>query len=137
MGICSSCLGRQKEPETSRLLSDDPYRSSYGSRAQTTRRPADEADIEHTRREREILESIAHGMSEEVVDIFTILPENQENINQDRSSSSPPQTNGFKEEDARAQKMAYGTVNKAHINRISAPMSSLKHDWDDVKANMG
>ncbi|KAL8723479.1 MAG: hypothetical protein Q9225_000212 [Loekoesia sp. 1 TL-2023] len=69
MGICSSCLGGRRkrhveDPETSRLLSDDPYRSNYGSRTQNARRPADEADAEHARREREVLESIAHGMSE-------------------------------------------------------------------------
>lgn len=92
MGICSSCLGggRRKpheacfisapldsfglltgslrghqDPETSRLLSDDPYRSNYGSRTPNIRRTAEEADAELDRqRERAALESIAHGMSE-------------------------------------------------------------------------
>ncbi|KAL8951327.1 MAG: hypothetical protein Q9222_002692 [Ikaeria aurantiellina] len=68
MGICSSCLGLgrrdRQDPETSRLLSDDPYRQTYGSRTQTPRRPATEPDSEDVRREREALENIAHGMSE-------------------------------------------------------------------------
>ncbi|KAI4288089.1 MAG: hypothetical protein L6R35_002647 [Caloplaca aegaea] len=69
MGICSSCLGdgrkQHKDPETSRLLSDDPYRATYGSRSQNPRRSAEEAEADDVRRrERAILESIAHGMSE-------------------------------------------------------------------------
>lgn len=123
--------------ETSRLLFDDPYRSNYGSRGGNTRRPADEADAEHTRREREVLESIAHGMSEEVLDIFTILPDSSEDTASALSGSPPHQTNGFKEEDARAPIMAYRTVKKAHIDKISTPMTNSKHDWKDVKAAVG
>ncbi|KAI4145808.1 MAG: hypothetical protein L6R39_003689 [Caloplaca ligustica] len=137
MGICSSCLGggrrkKHEDPETSRLLSDNPYTPNYGSRAHNTRRSAEEADIDNAKqRERAALESIAHGMSEVVVDIFTILPESSDDVNQDRSGSPPPQTNGFKEDDARAQPMAYRTVKKAHLDKITAPLSSM-HDWKDV-----
>ncbi|KAL8675097.1 MAG: hypothetical protein Q9168_000468 [Polycauliona sp. 1 TL-2023] len=141
MGICSSCLGRGrrdqlKDPEASRLLSDDPFRS-YGSRAPFARRPLDEPDPEYVRRERAALETIAHGMSEDVVDIFTILPEPSEDMNQDRSSSPEPETNGFKEDDARAHSIAYRTVKRAHIDKISSPMGGGKHDWRDAKAAMG
>ncbi|KAL8681781.1 MAG: hypothetical protein Q9186_002096 [Xanthomendoza sp. 1 TL-2023] len=142
----------ESDPETSRLLSDDPFRN-YGSRTQLPRRP-DEPDPEHVRREREALESIAHGMSEEVVDIFTILPESLEDgesisdplsfrlvshsiVNQDRSGSPEPDTNGFKEDDARAQLIAYRTVKRTHIDLISSPMGSSKHDWKDAKAALG
>ena len=52
-----------QDPETSRLLSDDPFRN-YGSRAQPTRRPLDEPDPEYVRQEREALETIALSMSE-------------------------------------------------------------------------
>ncbi|KAI4285265.1 MAG: hypothetical protein L6R38_000802 [Xanthoria sp. 2 TBL-2021] len=141
MGICSSCLGRGRrdqleDPETSRLLSDDPFRN-YGSRAQPTRRPLDDPDPENVRQEREALETIAHGMSEDVVDIFTILPDSSEDVNQDRSGSPEPETNGFKEDDARAQSIAYRTVKRAYIDKISSPMCSSKHDWKDAKAAMG
>ncbi|KAL9035129.1 MAG: hypothetical protein Q9180_005025 [Flavoplaca navasiana] len=121
--------------KTSRLLSDDPFRY-YGSRAQFSRRPLDEPDPEYVRREREALETIAHGMSEDVVDIFTILPESSEDANQDRSGSPEPETNGYKE-DTRAQSIAYRSVKKAHINKISSPMSGGKHDWKDAKAALG
>ncbi|KAI4187504.1 MAG: hypothetical protein L6R41_002786 [Letrouitia leprolyta] len=142
MGICSSCLGGRRRKhaegsETSRLLFDDPYRSNYGSRAGNPRRLADEADTEHIRREREVLESIAHGMSEGVLDIFTILPDSSEDTTSVHSDSPPQQTNGFEEEDARAPMMAYRTVKKAHIDKISSPMTSSKHDWKDVKAAVG
>ena len=52
-----------QNPETSRLLSDDPFRN-YGSRFHATSRQLDEPDPEHIRQEREALESIAHSMSE-------------------------------------------------------------------------
>ncbi|KAI4127951.1 MAG: hypothetical protein LQ338_002975 [Usnochroma carphineum] len=142
MGICSSCLGgsrrKHEDPETSRLLSDDPYRLNYGSRSQNTR-SADEVEAENARlREREVLENIAHGMSEDVVDIFTIVPEeSSEDVDHDRSGSPPPQTNGYKEDDARAQWMAYRTVKKTHISKISAPMGKWNHEWSDIKAAMG
>ncbi|KAI4230301.1 MAG: hypothetical protein L6R36_000112 [Xanthoria steineri] len=141
MGICSSCLGQGRrdhleDPETSRLLADDPFRN-YGSRAQPSRRPLDEPDPEYVRQEREALKTIAHSMSEDVVDIFTILPDSSEDVNQDRSSSPEPEINGFKDDDARAQSMAYRTVKRVHIDRISSPMGSSKHDWKDAKAAMG
>ncbi|KAL8921749.1 MAG: hypothetical protein Q9172_003867 [Xanthocarpia lactea] len=52
-----------QNPETSRLLSDDPFRN-YGSRFHANSRQLDEPDPEHIRQEREVLESIAHSMSE-------------------------------------------------------------------------
>ncbi|KAL9011639.1 MAG: hypothetical protein Q9173_003538 [Seirophora scorigena] len=139
MGICSSCLGgrrkQHKDPETSRLLSDDPYRATYGSRSQNPR-PAEEAEADDSRRrERAVLESIAHGMSENPG--TGSGSSSRLIVHQDRSGSPPPQTNGFKEDDARAQTLAYRTVKKAHIDKISAPMSSRRHDWKDVKAALG
>ncbi|KAL8766436.1 MAG: hypothetical protein Q9209_006812 [Squamulea sp. 1 TL-2023] len=76
-------------------------------------------------------------MSEDVVDIFTILPESSEDVNQNRSGSPEPETNGFKEDDARAQSVAYRTVKKSQIDKISRPMGSSKHNWKDAKAAMG
>ncbi|KAL8736765.1 MAG: hypothetical protein Q9166_000131 [cf. Caloplaca sp. 2 TL-2023] len=76
-------------------------------------------------------------MSEDIVDIFTVLPESSEDVNQDRAGSPEPETNGFKEDDARAQSVAYRTVKKTHIDKISSPMGSSKHDWKEAKAAMG
>lgn len=95
MGACSSCLGfgrgargdvevcryppkhqppflltlaplRVQNPETSRLLHDDPYRSQYGT-DQNRRRAQDEPDpTEMTPQEREAQQRICHAMSEYV-----------------------------------------------------------------------
>lgn len=87
MGVCLSCLGlRSREsdvevckkkfpvpralipslapqnPETSRLLYDEPYRSHYGSNQNSQR--LYHADPESLRREQEALEAICHSMSE-------------------------------------------------------------------------
>lgn len=53
-----------KNPETSGLLSDTPYRNQYGSNAQNVQRPVYQPDPESLRREREALEGICHAMSE-------------------------------------------------------------------------
>ncbi|KAL8700033.1 MAG: hypothetical protein Q9224_001155 [Gallowayella concinna] len=89
-------------------------------------------------RRRDLVDDGLHGfLSREVVDIFTILPESSEDVNQDRSGSPEPDTNGFKEDDARAQLIAYRTVKRTHIDLISSPMGSSKHDWKDAKAALG
>ncbi|MCJ1316278.1 hypothetical protein MMC15_001599 [Xylographa vitiligo] len=79
MGVVSSCLGgRNTEPEdaeTSRLLSDDPYRAQYGSHIQNIQRPVYQPDPESVKREREALENICHAMSDSVIDVFTIQPQ--------------------------------------------------------------
>ena len=57
---------RFQNPETSRLLHDDPYRSQYGT-DQSRRRAQDEPDpTEMTPREREAQQRICHAMSEYV-----------------------------------------------------------------------
>lgn len=59
-----SALPCAQNPETSRLLYDEPYRSQYGSNIQNTQRLAYQPDSESLRREREALERICHFMSE-------------------------------------------------------------------------
>ncbi|KAL8921748.1 MAG: hypothetical protein Q9172_003866 [Xanthocarpia lactea] len=73
----------------------------------------------------------------DVVDIFTILPESSEDVNQDRSGSPGLETNISQEDDARAQSLAYRTVKSAHLDKISSPMGSRRHDWKDAKAALG
>lgn len=59
-------------------------------------------------------------------------------VNQDRSGSPEPETNGFEDDDdARAQTIAYRTVKRTHIDKISSPMGSSKHDWKNAKAALG
>jgi len=102
MGAVSSCLGGRKtepeDPETSRLLSDDPYRAQYGSHIQNIQRPVYQPDPESVKREREALENICHAMSDNVIDVFTIQPQtssqNPIDHSLSESSGSKPNTNG-------------------------------------------
>ncbi|KAL9068078.1 MAG: hypothetical protein Q9161_006431 [Pseudevernia consocians] len=94
MGTCSSCLGFGRRdrgvenPETSRLLYDDPYRSQYGGAGTQHRAQYHQPDPESLRREREALEVICHDMSDDVVDVFTLTPQSgRANI-----SLTPPST---------------------------------------------
>ncbi|MCJ1477744.1 hypothetical protein MMC13_006417 [Lambiella insularis] len=87
-----------QDPETSRLLSDDPYRSQYGSHSQNRQRPIYQPDPESVKREREALESICHAMSDNVIDVFTIQPQpsysRRSGPPSPSSSHSKPQTDG-------------------------------------------
>ena len=53
-----------QNPETARLLYDDPYRSYYGANLQSAQRSAYQPDPEAQRREREELEAMCHALSE-------------------------------------------------------------------------
>lgn len=96
MGACSSCLGFGRRdrgvenPETSRLLYDDPYRSQYGATGQTQHRAQHhQPDPESLRRETEALEGICHDMSDDVLDVFTALPQSGQ---ANSTLTSPPTT---------------------------------------------
>lgn len=58
-------------------------------------------------------------------------------VNQDRSGPSVPHINGFKGSDAEAQQIAYRSINRGSIDKISSQLSRNKHDWKDAKAVMG
>lgn len=99
MGACSSCLGfgRRRDrgvenPETSRLLYDDPYRSQYGTTGQIQHRTHYQPDPESIRRETEALEGICHDMSDDVLDVFTSLPQST-HTNSNLASSPSTSTN--------------------------------------------
>ncbi|KAG8532841.1 uncharacterized protein KY384_002719 [Bacidia gigantensis] len=103
---CLECLGVRfrgsQSSETSRLLYDDPYRSQYGTNGTHNQRVIQQQpDAEALRREREEMEGICHRMSDQVIDVFNVAP--QEN---DR---------GVTLEQAREIVMDYG-VNPAHLS---------------------
>lgn len=59
-------------------------------------------------------------------------------VNQDRSGPSVPHINGFKGSDAEAQQIAFRTIKRGSIDKISSQLSRNKHhDWKDAKAVMG
>ncbi|EDN10044.1 hypothetical protein I7I51_07132 [Histoplasma capsulatum] len=75
MGICASCLGRSArdshDSESSRLLDDDLYQSSYGYGAVgSVHRQG--PDPEYLKQEREVLEAICQRTSDSVIDIWAI-----------------------------------------------------------------
>jgi len=83
MGICSSCLGRDRrdgsseEDEGSRLLFDDPHATQYGTFGDQTAGvvPEDPQDVQ---RETEALQKIVALTSSHLVDIFAMAPQNSQ-----------------------------------------------------------
>ncbi|KAJ5164425.1 uncharacterized protein N7500_006255 [Penicillium coprophilum] len=79
MGICASCLGGNRhespEPESARLLEEDPYQAGYGYGALNHAHQASQPDSEYVRREREALESICQRTSDSVIDIWSLQPQ--------------------------------------------------------------
>lgn len=73
----------EQNPETSRLIDDDPYRSQYGSNNRHPQRAAYQPDPESLRREREALEGICHSMSEyvEIAESPRASPREKKEIN--------------------------------------------------------
>ncbi|KAL6714416.1 hypothetical protein ACLMJK_007839 [Lecanora helva] len=158
MGNCSSCLGRRKgsNTETSRLLPDDPYRSQYGTSGQHPQRRARQPDPEAQRREREALESICHSMSDEVVDVFSVLPTPgnggtngaSKGRSGDRRPETPESSQKYKpspvslkqykivDEEPSPQEMAYRSVKRAHV-RAESGSPKNEGNWEAVKAIMG
>ncbi|KAI1420331.1 late endosomal/lysosomal adaptor and MAPK and MTOR activator-domain-containing protein [Xylaria sp. FL1777] len=78
MGICASCLGRQRndsidEDDVSRLLFDDPNHMQYGSFAEHNLNS--QADPLESQREVEALQRIVARTSNNLVDVFEITPQ--------------------------------------------------------------
>ncbi|MCJ1230170.1 hypothetical protein MMC12_006842 [Toensbergia leucococca] len=143
MGICASCLGlgRQKQdaenPETSRLLYDDPYRSRYGSTVQNGMRPVVQPDPEFLRREREALEGIAHVMSDHVIDVFTALPSDIDAERQDDSTEEEPHLNGSETNGILPEEIQYKSVRRGKVGAIASAVGGGSGDWKAAKAAMG
>ncbi|KAH6714255.1 late endosomal/lysosomal adaptor and MAPK and MTOR activator-domain-containing protein [Leptodontidium sp. MPI-SDFR-AT-0119] len=81
MGVCSSCLGRDRdhdlsdEDEQSRLLFDDPHANHYGSFGENNA-GAIQTDPQEVQRENEALQKIVTLTSNHLVDIFAMVPQN-------------------------------------------------------------
>jgi len=80
MGICSSCLGRDRrdgssdEDEGSRLLFDDPHSTQYGTFGDQPTGVVQE-DPQDVQRETEALQKIVALTSSHLVDIFAMVPQ--------------------------------------------------------------
>jgi len=79
MGICSSCLGRNRDPsdedDNSRLLFEDSQAINYGSFGDHNP-SALQTDPQDVQRETEALQKIVAQTSNHLVDIFAMLPQN-------------------------------------------------------------
>ncbi|KAI8631224.1 late endosomal/lysosomal adaptor and MAPK and MTOR activator-domain-containing protein [Xylariaceae sp. FL1651] len=78
MGICASCLGRQRndsidEDDVSRLLFDDPNNMHYGSFGEHNLNS--QADPLESQREVEALQRVVARTSNNLVDVFEITPQ--------------------------------------------------------------
>ncbi|KFY13007.1 hypothetical protein V492_03545 [Pseudogymnoascus sp. VKM F-4246] len=92
MGICSSCLGRDRgseEDESSGLIFDDPLSNNYGSftdqNVVTT-----QADPQDVQRESEALQNIVSETSNHLVDIFATVPQSQQRPPATTYATQPP-----------------------------------------------
>jgi hypothetical protein len=97
MGICSSCLGHDRdrdlsdEDEQSRLLFDDPHANQYGSFSDNNA-GAIQADPQEVQREMEALQRVVTQTSNHLVDIFALVSQ---------SPPPPASTTVFPAHDAR------------------------------------
>ncbi|KAI4133541.1 MAG: hypothetical protein LQ347_002133 [Umbilicaria vellea] len=141
MGICASCLGLRRRgaetenAETSRLLYDDAYQRHYGSHLHNGQRTAYQPDPEHLKREREALEGICHAMSENVIDVFTILPQT-DGRDTSRPTSSEAFTNGVNGHTTPSESI-YRSVKRGRIGAIITDLKEEEEDLKDIKEVMG
>ncbi|KAJ5105763.1 hypothetical protein NUU61_003110 [Penicillium alfredii] len=138
MGACASCLGGNRhdspEPESSRLLDDDPYQAGYGYGALNHAHQANQPDPESVRREREALEAICQRTSDSVIDIWSLQPQPhlqpRATLNGPTSTSTSPAPSG---------NHAPTTLSADHTSQTSRPTSGAggtvpKH-WGEVVVN--
>ncbi|KAI9800958.1 MAG: hypothetical protein M1833_003095 [Piccolia ochrophora] len=80
MGICSSCLGADRDKqqnrssESARLLGDDPQQAQYGSLSAPPHGIA-QVDPQDVQREEAALQSILAQTSDKLIDIFALHPQ--------------------------------------------------------------
>ncbi|KFY82270.1 hypothetical protein V500_10673 [Pseudogymnoascus sp. VKM F-4518 (FW-2643)] len=80
MGICASCLGRDRgseEDDTTGLIFDDPLANNYGSFTDQNV-ASTQADPQDVQRESEALQNIVAETSNHLVDIFATVPQTQQ-----------------------------------------------------------
>ncbi|KAJ5090140.1 hypothetical protein N7532_008824 [Penicillium argentinense] len=134
MGVCASCLGGARndspEPESSRLLDDDPYQAGYGYGALNYTQQANQPDPEYVRREREALDAICQRTSDSVIDIWSLQPQShlqpQATLHAPASASPSPNPNE-----------SHLTVTSDHASQSSRPASrgTVPKHWGEVVVN--
>ncbi|KAL9128872.1 MAG: hypothetical protein Q9217_002529 [Psora testacea] len=150
MNACLSCLGLRRSrggevetPETSRLLYDDPYRTHYGTSSQVNQRVIQQQpDPEALRREREAMEGICHKMSDHVVDVFAVAPQEGRDHCSSKGKAAKRTVTAVKPEGKRKEEqtditdeMAYKTVRRSGREPLSFELD--KSESEAAKAALG
>ncbi|KAJ5662155.1 uncharacterized protein N7477_009771 [Penicillium maclennaniae] len=119
------------QPESSRLLEDDPYQAGYGYGALNHAQQANQPDPEYVRREREALDAICQRTSDSVIDIWSLQPQPhllpQATLHGPTSASASPTP----EEGSQL------TVSADNISQRSRPTSggTVPKHWGEVVIN--
>ncbi|MCJ1369620.1 hypothetical protein MMC20_000832 [Loxospora ochrophaea] len=166
MGICSSCLGLGrrdpnsevsypatkahsldlsltydlfKHPETSRLLSDDPYRPQYGSNNANGQRSTYQPDPESLRREREALEGICNAMSDNVIDVFTVLPQatSQRKENHNHPNSTKDHAARLDSNELTPEELKYKTIKRGKVGPVVSTLGKGNSGWKEFREAIG
>ncbi|CAI7621468.1 unnamed protein product [Penicillium pancosmium] len=118
------------QPESSRLLDDDPYQAGYGYGALNHAQQANQPDPEYVRREREALDAICQRTSDSVIDIWSLQPQPhlqpQATLHTSASASPSP-----------IPDESHLTVTSDHGSHTSRPTSegTVPKHWGEVVVN--
>ncbi|GKZ33417.1 hypothetical protein AbraIFM66950_003273 [Aspergillus brasiliensis] len=144
MGICASCLGRNRRephdpthPESSRLLDEDIYQPGYGYGALNQSTQGNHPDPSYLKREREALEAICQRTSDSVIDIWSLQPQPHLQPRATLPSTVPPPTSS--DGDAPPVKIITTDTPPARSKKPSSPAAKAggtvpKH-WGEVVIN--
>ncbi|KAL5358479.1 late endosomal/lysosomal adaptor and MAPK and MTOR activator-domain-containing protein [Aspergillus floccosus] len=141
MGVCASCLGQARrdspEPESSRLLDEDPYQSGYGYGALNHANQVNQPDSGYVRREREALEAICQRTSESVIDIWSLQPQPHLQPQATLRGSVSPSTSRPESHDGAPVKITTTTVDTPEATRQSSAgaRGAVPKHWGEVVIN--
>ncbi|KAJ5899366.1 hypothetical protein N7495_004110 [Penicillium taxi] len=111
------------QPESSRLLDDDPYQAGYGYGALNHAQQQNQPDPEYVRREREALDAICQRTSDSVIDIWSLQP--QPHLQPQATLQKSPKTD---------QTQQPVTVSEGQTSRPTSDGAVPKH-WGEVVVN--
>ncbi|EAU33217.1 conserved hypothetical protein [Aspergillus terreus NIH2624] len=141
MGVCASCLGHARrdspEPESSRLLEEDPYQSGYGYGALNHASQVNQPDSGYVRREREALEAICQRTSESVIDIWSLQPQPHLQPRATLRGSVSPSTSRPESHDGAPVKITTTAAETPEATRQSAAgeRGAVPKHWGEVVIN--
>jgi hypothetical protein len=76
-------------------------------------------------------------MSDDVVDVFTVLSPSPGEGNASDLLSLHPQADGLSQPEIIPDEQAYKTIRRGRVGRIAAPLKKDEREWQVTKAVMG